>query len=185
MSVCKYTEDFFRLSLRSGIKEPKYQCVARYVNGLKYAIQDEMRTHYFCIMDEAYQVSLKVEEKVERKTQQKFSGKGPRGRVMTSTVKEYEKEVEATSKISARGNGVGSGRGFGRVRGKYVITCYRCGVESHKASECPERQGPSNKGDARIHMTMVDEASIAGENVIVLLQEQGENLMFRRVLLKP
>jgi hypothetical protein len=30
----------------------------------------------------------------------------------------------------------------------------------------------------------VDEASVVGENVIVLQQEQGDNLLFRRVLLK-
>ena len=34
-------------------------------------------------------------------------------------------------------------------------------------------------------MTMDDEASIAGGNVIVIPQEQGDNMMFRRVLLKP
>ena len=73
----EYTEDFFRMSLRLGIKDPEYQHVARYVNGLNYAIQDEMSTHYFRTMDEAYQVSLKVEDKAERKVRQKFRGKGP------------------------------------------------------------------------------------------------------------
>ena len=68
MSVCEYTEDFFRMSFRSGIKEPGYHRVGRYVNGLKYAIMDEMSTHSFCTVDEGYQVSLKVEEKVERIT---------------------------------------------------------------------------------------------------------------------
>ena len=64
--VWDYIEEFFRLSFRSFIKEPEYQHVARYVNGLKYAIQDEMSTHYLRIVDESYQVALKVEEKVER-----------------------------------------------------------------------------------------------------------------------
>ena len=59
--VPKYTEEFFRMSLRAVLKEPKFQQVARYVNGLKYLIQNEMSTHYFRIVDEAYKVSLKVE----------------------------------------------------------------------------------------------------------------------------
>jgi hypothetical protein len=52
--VYEYTEEFFMMSLRSGIKEPEYQCVARYMNGLKYTIQDEMSMHYFHTVDEAY-----------------------------------------------------------------------------------------------------------------------------------
>jgi hypothetical protein len=50
-----------------GLKELEYQRVARYVNGLKFQIQDEMSTHYFQTMDEAYQIALKVEEKLNRK----------------------------------------------------------------------------------------------------------------------
>ena len=100
-------------------------------------------------MDETYQVSLKVEEKVERNTQQTFRGKGPRGRGREIIVKENENEDEATSILSTRGNGVGRGRGFGRGRGKYVINSYRCGIEGHKASECPEKLGPSKRGDTR------------------------------------
>lgn len=57
----------------------------RYVNGLKYSIQDEMSTHYFHTVDEAYQVSLKVEELVDKKMKQKLRGKGPRGRRRAST----------------------------------------------------------------------------------------------------
>lgn len=139
--------------------------------------------HYFRIVDEDYQVSLKVEEKVERKNQLKFRGKGPQGRGMTSATKENE-EDEATGNQSTEGYGVAKGKGFGRGRGKYVITCYKCGVEGNKASKCPYKQGPSKGGDARTHMTMVDKASVAGDNVIVPLREQGENMMFRRVLLK-
>jgi hypothetical protein len=36
--VHEFTEELFRLSLRYGINEPEYQCVARYINGLKYLI---------------------------------------------------------------------------------------------------------------------------------------------------
>jgi hypothetical protein len=65
-----------------------------------------------------------------------------------------------------------------------VIICYHCGVEGHKKSECLERQASGRRGEAQTQVTQVDEASVVGENVIVLQQEQGENLMFQRVLLK-
>lgn len=71
--------------------------MARYVNGLKYSIQDEMSTHYFYIVDEAYRVSLKVEEKVNRKTQQELRRKSPQGRGRASTAKVNEREEESTN----------------------------------------------------------------------------------------
>jgi hypothetical protein len=36
--IHEYTEEFFRLSLRVGLKEPKLQYISRHVNGLKYLI---------------------------------------------------------------------------------------------------------------------------------------------------
>jgi len=184
-SVREYTEEFFKLSLRSGIKEPEYQRVARYVNGFQYQIQYEMSTHYFRNVDEAYQVALKVEEKIDRKLQQKFRGRGPRGRGRASAARGNEKEDESTSSQNSRGgNGTGRGRGFGRGKDKYIITCYRCGVEGHKASECPEKHNSGKRSEARTQVTQADEASVVGENVMVLQQEQGDNLMFRRVPLQ-
>ena len=100
-----------------------------------------MSTHYFHTIDEAFQVSLKVEEKVNRKAQQKLRGKGPQGRGRTRTDKVNESEEESTNTSNTKGNGTGRGRGFGR--GKCTITYYRCGVDGHKASECPEKQNVS------------------------------------------
>lgn len=41
------------------------------------------------------------------------------------------------------------------------------------------------RGEARTHVTQESEATIVGENVMVLQQEQGDNLMFWRVLPTP
>jgi hypothetical protein len=35
-SMCEYTKEFFKLSLKSGMKELEYQRVERYINGIKY-----------------------------------------------------------------------------------------------------------------------------------------------------
>jgi len=131
-------------------------------------IKDEMSTDYFHTMDEAYQVFLKVEEKVDRKNQQKLRGRGWRGRGKTNTIKENEKEEESISNQSTRWNGVGRGKGFERGKGKFVITCYRCGVEGHKASKCPEKKGPSKRCDAIMQVTMGGHAMVVGEDVVVL-----------------
>ena len=68
---------FFKISLISGIKELEYRCVAIYVNGQKYANEDDMSTNYFDTMDDAYQKSLKVKERLKRNTKQKFTRKCP------------------------------------------------------------------------------------------------------------
>jgi hypothetical protein len=41
--------------------------VARYANGLRFQIQDEMSTHYVHNVDEAYQIVVRVDEKLSRK----------------------------------------------------------------------------------------------------------------------
>ena len=98
-----------------------------------------MSTYYFRTIEEAYHVSLKVEEKVDRKAQQKLREKGPRGRGKNNTVKVNECKEESTSTSNTRGNGSNRGRGFGRGIGRYTITYYRCGVDGHKAIKCLEK----------------------------------------------
>lgn len=104
-----------------------------------------MSTHFFHNVYEAYQVALKVEENIDRKLQHKFQGKGPRGRGKASSTR-GEKEDESTNSQSNRGgNDTGRGRVFGRGKCKHIITCYRCGVEGHKASECLKNLKKNNR----------------------------------------
>ena len=42
MTVKEYTEDFFRLSIRVGHTQGGVERAARYINGLRYDIQDEL-----------------------------------------------------------------------------------------------------------------------------------------------
>jgi hypothetical protein len=71
-----------------------------------------------------------------------------------------------SSKHTRGGRSVGRGRGFGH--GKYVITCYNCGVEGHKASECPERHNAARRNEARMQVTQADEATTTCGNVEVI-----------------
>jgi len=82
-------------------------------------------------------VALNVEKKIVRKLRQKFRGKGPRGGGRESTAKSNEEKDGATSNQNTRGSGARRGRGFGR--GTFVITCYRCRIEGHKASKRPKQ----------------------------------------------
>jgi hypothetical protein len=67
MSVKEYTEEFYKLNIRAGHCESNDKKVARYMNGLRYEIQDEMSMETIRTVEDAYQMALKVEEKLRRK----------------------------------------------------------------------------------------------------------------------
>jgi uncharacterized protein YjbK len=67
MSVKEYTEEFYKLNIRVGHHESNDEKVARYMNGLRYEIQDEMSMMTIRTVEDAYQMALKAEEKLSRK----------------------------------------------------------------------------------------------------------------------
>jgi hypothetical protein len=67
MTVKEYTEEFYWLNIRTGQWERDEEKVARYINGLRYKIQDELNMMSVRIVEDAYQFALKVEEKLARK----------------------------------------------------------------------------------------------------------------------
>ena len=64
-SVQEYTNDFCKLSMWIKHQEDDEQ-TARYINDLKFSIQDELSMHLINNMEEAYQVALKADEKHNR-----------------------------------------------------------------------------------------------------------------------
>ena len=81
MTVKEYTEEFYTLSIRARHAEDDVEKVARYINGLRYDIQDEIRLLSLKTIEDAYQATLKVEENMMRKKNQRRRGKSSaRGR---------------------------------------------------------------------------------------------------------
>ena len=64
MSVKEYTEEFYNINIRAGHRESNDEKVSRYMNGLQYDIQDEMSMITIQIVEDAYQMALKAEEKL-------------------------------------------------------------------------------------------------------------------------
>ena len=58
---------FYRLSIRAGHVEDDMEKVAKYINGLRYDIQDEISFLSLKTIEDAYQASLKVEYNMLRK----------------------------------------------------------------------------------------------------------------------
>ena len=83
LTVKEYTKEFYKVSIRAGQIQEIEEKVARYINGLRVEIQDEMSMLSLKTMDEAYQMALKAEEKLLRKQSARgkgtFRGKGSQG----------------------------------------------------------------------------------------------------------
>ena len=54
MTVKEYIEELFRLSIRAGQIQGDIERVARYINGLRYEIQDEINLLNLNIVEYAY-----------------------------------------------------------------------------------------------------------------------------------
>jgi hypothetical protein len=83
MTVKEYTEEFYKLNIRAGHRESDDEKVARYLNGLRYDIQDELSMLTIRTVEDAYQMALKDEEKLSRKQGQRGRGRSqPRGKAV-------------------------------------------------------------------------------------------------------
>jgi hypothetical protein len=166
MTVKEYTEEFYRLNIRAGHRESNEKKVAKYMTSLRYEIQDEMSMETIRMVEDAYQMALKEEEKLSRKKSQRDRGRSqPRGKSVaqertqkprddwkensdsdreggSSQRRQYvEKREQNTEQRGgyADNNRFPCTRGRGRGRGG-VITCFTCGKNGHKSYECPDKK---------------------------------------------
>jgi hypothetical protein len=83
MTVKEYTEEFYQLNIRVGHREGNDEKVSRYLNGLRYDIQDELIMTTIRRVEDAYQMALKSEEKMRCKQGQQGRGRSqPRGKAV-------------------------------------------------------------------------------------------------------
>ena len=78
MTMKEYTEEFYRLDIRSGHVDDDVEKIARYIIGLRSRIQDEMIFVKLESVEEAYQYSLKVEKILTKKHEQRKISRGGR-----------------------------------------------------------------------------------------------------------
>ena len=67
MTVKEYIEEFYKLNIRTGQREKDEEKVSRYINGPRYEIQDEINMMSIRTVEDVYQFTLKVEEKLAKK----------------------------------------------------------------------------------------------------------------------
>jgi hypothetical protein len=129
MTLKEYTEEFYKLNIRTGQREKDEEKVSRYINGLRYEIQDEINMMSVRTVEDAYQISLKAEEKLARKQSQRGRGRSPtpnKGKGVShdkahktkdETEKPHSHLKRGGSSRGRQGGGRSSSRGRGRSRG--------------------------------------------------------------------
>jgi hypothetical protein len=186
MTMKEYTKEFYRLDIRTGKREKDDENVSRYINGLRYEIQDEINMVTVRTMKDAYQIALKVEEKLARNQSQWNKRKGlnkGKGVVYDKAPKAKDDNEKSYGHLERGGssqrilfggrNYFPRGRGSNRGGG---VKCYACGKVGNMSWECPKRKRERG-GEAHI--------SEAQNNVEEEATEEGQNLIMRKVLLKP
>ena len=78
MTVKEYTEEFYRLDIRSRHVDDDVEKMKRSLNGLRFGIQDEISFVKLESVEEAYQYAFKVEEILTKMHEQRQRGRGGR-----------------------------------------------------------------------------------------------------------
>jgi hypothetical protein len=60
MILKEYMEEFYKLKIRTQQREKDEEKIVRYINGLRYEIQDEISMMSVRIVEDAYPISLKA-----------------------------------------------------------------------------------------------------------------------------
>lgn len=189
LTVKEYTEEFYKVSIRAGEAQNTDERVARYMNGLRMDIQDEISLLSPKTVEEAYQIALKAEEKLMRKQSARgrgtFRGKESQGGSGRSTAPAEGASSSSTQHASTGGDARGRGsfsRGRGGRGGGREVRCYRCNKLGHKAFECLESAEIKQRN--AIVAPAEEEAPVAAVIEEVDTPESGESLVLKKVLIK-
>ena len=188
LTVREYIEEFYKVNLRASYIEDTFEKTTKYINGLRIDIQEEMSMLSPNAMEEAYQYTLKAEEKISIK---QIFGRGRgvaksrgqmtgRGRV---PVHRDESSVSTQQDQAGRGHESRGGKPYQRGRGRRresVYQCYTCNKLGHRSYECPDNENTRHRGNyiaqreqTKVQVSEVDTAP-----------EVEENLLMNKVLLK-
>eukprot|EP00253_Pinus_taeda_P017972 PITA_17972 len=163
---------------------------ARYVNGLRLEILDDISILSPWNIEEAFQSAVKAKEKINRKQNNRRGrgngrGRGKsygRGRNTTNSEEGSSSRASGTAEkgdSTRGGRPYQQGRGNGRGRGTNV-QCYRCHKWGHRSFECPEAEHAGQRG---AFVAQPEEAE-AQPREVENVAETGEALVFNKVMLK-
>ena len=139
-----------------GYAEESVEKDARYVNGLRMDIQEEISMISPRTMKEVYQCAIRVEEKITRKPsfnrghgsakgRGKATGRGIFGPQRGESSNSNQEEHHGRGGVSSRRETYQGGRDRERGRGD-VYRCYKCNQLGHRSFECPGKEDVGQRG---------------------------------------
>ena len=168
LDVSTYTQEFHNLTPRAKMYETDKKKLGRYVNGLKYSIQDELTLITLGLVHQCFNMALKIEEKHKRKGETSSRGRGNnnRGRGRFNGRGSFNKNQEESSGSNADGESTNrgtfrgrrpNGRGRSSGRGPSVFTgkCFTSNQVGNQSFRCPKK---NKEGDRRIQLTQEEDS---------------------------
>ena len=157
MTMKEYTKEFYKINLRVGYIEDTEEKIARYQNGLKFDIQDELSLVSPTSVDEAYQYALKVEDRIQRmmSNRGKYGARGRRGQSggKGKAINQQEGSISTQQRHldnDNRGERIALKGGRGRIGGRGdTYQCYRCNKLGHISFEFLDNE-EARHGEAHV-----------------------------------
>jgi hypothetical protein len=159
-SITDYIEEFYRLDSRNNLTESEGQQVARYVGGLRMAIQDQVSLHTVWNLSEAVNLAMKIESQMARHSGQsqvfrQTEKMGESAVVPNPQQSSQPRRFQGESSNTQAAKGVsfpprekGLGGSSNNPYAKPILgKCFRCGQQGHRSNECPNRH-PVNMVDS-------------------------------------
>ncbi|KAI0507969.1 hypothetical protein KFK09_014099 [Dendrobium nobile] len=147
-TVEEYTENFFKLQARNNLDESEEKTVTRYLNGLKWTIQDQLNLHHVIKLDEAYRMALKIEKQHQRgsskviETYKRRQIGGVKIQTQTSVGTSGTKVKTYESQNPDKGKGLMSSKPTEQP--KLIGPCFKCGLYGHLSATCRKNNPPRN-----------------------------------------
>lgn len=163
-SVQEYIEEFYRILIRTGHSEADKEKVSRYVYGLRPSIQEELLTVQMTTIGDAYQMALKIEEKLNKRYEGKQNNRNQGGKTGETVAKSNVIENPKTDVGSSSGQVTKNAGQRGRWKNEFTGTCYNCGEAGHRSWQCPKKR-----------------VALAAKEDIENVPEKGECLVTRRL----
>lgn len=101
-SVADYTEEFYRLGARVDLQESEQQQVARYIGGLKEAIQDQLALKSIWTLSDAVNLAYRSELQLSKTMPKQFAGR--------RTITEVEGDRKKLNSPGLAADGISSSR---------------------------------------------------------------------------
>ena len=182
MDVSTYIEEFHNLVMKFGIVEPENLKLARYLQGLKLSIQDELSLTTITIVQQCFMLASKVEERSKRRSEQGGRGRGRNDRARTNSWtkgksdksdksnKSSDQEAKEQGESSSRGHARGR-RSFGRGRGRSdrPPKCYNHNQIRLYSNKCPKRAN-KNEGERRAQLVHEERDLEAKEGITLMMR---------------